>query len=206
MRSRFHRFLSHNTGDLGGHVTRRSLTVRRYESPPHALDPYFINTLREVPADADVISQKLMMRAGMIRKVAAGIYTYLPLGLRAIQKLENIVREEMDRSRRRPSCSCPPSSRPSCGWSRAAGRSTGRSSCASRTATSRDFVLRADARGSHHRHRPRRDQLVPPAPGHPLPDPDEVPRRSPSALRPDARTRVHHEGRVLVPRQPRIAR
>jgi prolyl-tRNA synthetase len=59
---------------------------------------YFINTLREVPADADVISQKLMMRAGMIRKVAAGIYTYLPLGLRSIQKLENIVRQEMTRA------------------------------------------------------------------------------------------------------------
>ncbi len=58
----------------------------------------FINTLREVPADADVISQKLMMRAGMIRKVAAGIYTYLPLGLRAVRKLENIVRQEMARA------------------------------------------------------------------------------------------------------------
>jgi prolyl-tRNA synthetase len=58
----------------------------------------FINTLREVPADADVISQKLMMRAGMIRKVAAGIYTYLPLGLRSVQKLESIVREEMNRA------------------------------------------------------------------------------------------------------------
>ena len=59
---------------------------------------YFISTLREVPADADVISQKLMMRAGMIRKVAAGIYTYLPLGLRSIEKLEKIVREEMNRA------------------------------------------------------------------------------------------------------------
>jgi prolyl-tRNA synthetase len=59
---------------------------------------YFINTLREVPADADVISQKLMMRAGMIRKVAAGIYTYLPLGLRSVRKLEQIVREEMNRA------------------------------------------------------------------------------------------------------------
>src|SRR2546421_285851 len=58
----------------------------------------FIATLREVPADADVISQKLMMRAGMIRKVAAGIYTYLPLGLRSLQKLEAIVREEMNRA------------------------------------------------------------------------------------------------------------
>ncbi|HEX9984669.1 MAG TPA: proline--tRNA ligase [Thermoanaerobaculia bacterium] len=59
---------------------------------------YFLNTLREVPADADVISQKLMMRAGLIRKVAAGIYTYLPLGLRSIRKMENIVREEMNRA------------------------------------------------------------------------------------------------------------
>jgi prolyl-tRNA synthetase len=59
---------------------------------------YFITTLREVPADADVISQKLMMRASMIRKVAAGIYTYLPLGLRSIKKLEAIVREEMNRA------------------------------------------------------------------------------------------------------------
>jgi prolyl-tRNA synthetase len=59
---------------------------------------YFINTLREVPSDADVASQRLMMRASMIRKVAAGIYTYLPLGLRPIRKLEAIVREEMNRS------------------------------------------------------------------------------------------------------------
>src|SRR5438477_901258 len=59
---------------------------------------YFINTLRESPADADVVSHKLMMRAAMIRKVAAGIYTYLPLGLRSIKKLEGIVREEMNRA------------------------------------------------------------------------------------------------------------
>ncbi|HEV2720533.1 MAG TPA: proline--tRNA ligase [Thermoanaerobaculia bacterium] len=58
----------------------------------------FIYTLRESPADADVISQKLMMRAGMIRKVAAGIYTYLPLGLRSMKKLEAIIREEMNRA------------------------------------------------------------------------------------------------------------
>ena len=59
---------------------------------------YFINTIREVPADADVVSQKLMIRAGMIRKVAAGIYTYLPLGYRSIQKMEEIVRQEMNRA------------------------------------------------------------------------------------------------------------
>src|SRR3990170_2804240 len=59
---------------------------------------YFIPTLKEDPADAEVVSQKLMIRAGMIRKVAAGIYNYLPLGLRCVSKVGNIVREEMNRA------------------------------------------------------------------------------------------------------------
>jgi prolyl-tRNA synthetase len=72
---------------------------RRYRIPAlMRWSRYFVHTLREVPADADVISQKLMMRAGMIRKVAAGIYSYLPLGLRSVQKLETIVRQEMTRA------------------------------------------------------------------------------------------------------------
>ncbi len=59
---------------------------------------YFIPTLKEDPADAEIVSHKFMLRAGMIRKVAAGIYNYLPLGLRSIKKVENIVREEMNNS------------------------------------------------------------------------------------------------------------
>jgi prolyl-tRNA synthetase len=59
---------------------------------------FFIPTLKEDPADAEVLSQRLMIRAGMIRKLAAGIYNYLPLGLRSIRKVENIVREEMNRA------------------------------------------------------------------------------------------------------------
>ena len=59
---------------------------------------YFISTLKEAPSDAEIVSQKLMLRAGFIRKVAAGIYSYLPIGLRAIRKVEQIVREEMDRA------------------------------------------------------------------------------------------------------------
>ncbi|MGI9228932.1 MAG: proline--tRNA ligase [Gammaproteobacteria bacterium] len=55
-------------------------------------------TLREAPADAEIISHRLMLRAGMIRQLAAGIYTWLPLGLRVLRKVESIVREEMDRS------------------------------------------------------------------------------------------------------------
>ena len=59
---------------------------------------YFIPTVKETPSDAEVISHQLMLRAGMIRKLAAGIYNYLPLGLRSIRKVEKIVREEMNRA------------------------------------------------------------------------------------------------------------
>lgn len=59
---------------------------------------YHINTLKEAPAEAEVTSHQLMTRAGMIRKIAGGIYTYMPLGLRVLKKIENIVREEMDRA------------------------------------------------------------------------------------------------------------
>ncbi len=58
----------------------------------------FIPTTKENPADAEVISHRLMLRAGMIRKLTSGIYTYLPAGLRSIRKVERIIREEMDRS------------------------------------------------------------------------------------------------------------
>jgi prolyl-tRNA synthetase len=61
------------------------------------LSKFLIATYREAPRDADVVSQQLMMRAGMIQRVAAGIYNYLPLALRVIRKLETIVREELDR-------------------------------------------------------------------------------------------------------------
>ena len=55
-------------------------------------------TLKEAPQEAEVISHQLMLRAGMIRKVASGIYTWLPLGLKVLKKVENIVRKEMDAS------------------------------------------------------------------------------------------------------------
>ena len=57
---------------------------------------YLISTLKETPADAVVISHKLLLRAGMIRKLASGLYTWLPMGLRVLRKVENIVREEMN--------------------------------------------------------------------------------------------------------------
>ena len=59
---------------------------------------FFISTLKEAPADAEVVSHKLMMRAGLIKKLGAGIYNYMPMGLRVIRKVEAIVREEMNRA------------------------------------------------------------------------------------------------------------
>jgi prolyl-tRNA synthetase len=59
---------------------------------------FLISTQKEAPADADIVSQQLMLRTGMIRKLAAGIYSYLPLGLRSIRRIEAIIRQEMDRA------------------------------------------------------------------------------------------------------------
>ena len=59
---------------------------------------YFISTLKEAPSDAEIVSHKLMLRAGLIKRLAGGIYTWMPVGLRVLRKVENIVREEMDRA------------------------------------------------------------------------------------------------------------
>jgi prolyl-tRNA synthetase len=59
---------------------------------------YFISTLKEAPSDAEIVSHRLMMRAGLIKRLAGGIYTWMPLGLRVLRKVEAIVREEMNRA------------------------------------------------------------------------------------------------------------
>src|SRR4051812_11248244 len=69
--------------------------------PPRAsmkASQFLISTLKEAPADAEVTSHKLMTRAGMIKKLGAGIYTWMPMGLRVMRKIEGIVREEMNRA------------------------------------------------------------------------------------------------------------
>jgi prolyl-tRNA synthetase len=62
------------------------------------LSQYPINTLKEIPAEAELISHQLMLRAGLIRRLAAGLYSWLPMGLRTLQKVERIIREEMNRA------------------------------------------------------------------------------------------------------------
>src|SRR6185437_6051861 len=66
--------------------------------PPMLLSRYPINTSKETPSEAEIVSHQLMLRAGLIRRVAAGIYSWLPLGLRTLRKVETIVREEMNRA------------------------------------------------------------------------------------------------------------
>lgn len=61
------------------------------------LSKYLMPTLREVPAEAEIVSHQLMLRAGIMRKLASGVYSYLPMGLRSLKKVENIIREEMDK-------------------------------------------------------------------------------------------------------------
>src|SRR3954462_1838890 len=65
---------------------------------PMKASPFLISTQKEAPADAEVVSHRLMTRAGMIKKLGAGIYTYMPMGLGVVRKVEAIVREEMARA------------------------------------------------------------------------------------------------------------
>src|SRR5690606_1616897 len=68
------------------------------DTVPMKASQFFISTLKEAPADAEVVSHKLMTRAGLIKKLGAGIYNYMPMGLRVVRKVEAIVREEMNRA------------------------------------------------------------------------------------------------------------
>lgn len=62
------------------------------------LSEFHLHTTKEIPADAELVSHRLMLRAGMIRKLASGLYTWSPLGLRVLRKVEAIVRDEMNRA------------------------------------------------------------------------------------------------------------
>jgi prolyl-tRNA synthetase len=81
-----------NAGAASGQLSQQHSKI------PMKASQFFVSTLKEAPADAAVASHKLMMRAGMIKKLGAGIYSYMPMGLRVIRKVEAIVREEMNRA------------------------------------------------------------------------------------------------------------
>src|SRR5512134_742205 len=94
--------------ESGEHEVRRSAVLpprvvpNRMQAFPERgtmrVSQFFLSTAKEAPADAEVVSHRLMLRAGLIRRLAGGIYSWLPLGLRVVRKVEAIVREEMNRA------------------------------------------------------------------------------------------------------------
>src|SRR3954470_22222381 len=75
-----------------------SRVLKRFECAPMRLSRFFLPILKETPKEAEIVSHRLMLRAGMMRQEAAGIYAWLPLGLRVFKKIEQIVREEQNRA------------------------------------------------------------------------------------------------------------
>ena len=100
------------------------------------LSRYFLPMLKETPTEAQIVSHRLMLRAGMIRQTSAGIYAWLPLGLRVLQKIERIVREEQDRGGRAGTADADDPAGRAVARERAATRITARRCCASATGTS----------------------------------------------------------------------
>src|ERR1700751_4848583 len=100
------------------------------------LSQYFLPILREVPKEAEIVSHRLMLPAGVIRPEAAGIYAWLPLGFRVLQKIAQIVREQRGRpGRPRSNSGCHPCGLPTGGGKRAATMRTARKCCGSPIAT-----------------------------------------------------------------------
>jgi hypothetical protein len=144
-----------------------------------------IPTLKETPADAEIPSHRFMLRAGMIRRLAGGIYTWLPLGLRVLRKVEAIIREELDHSGAQellmPFVQPAELWQESQRWDR-----MGPGDLRLKDPRSR-FLLEPDAGGSGYRHRSARNTELQTTAVQSVPDQPEVPRRNPAPLRRDAR-------------------
>ncbi len=132
-------------------------------------------TVKETPADAEIISHQLMLRAGLIRKLAAGLYTWLPLGLRVLRKVEAIVREEMNRAGALEVLM--PGVQPAELWQES-GRweQYGPELLRIKDRHQRDFLSRSYPRRDHHRSGAQRVAQLQAATRQLLPDPDQVPR------------------------------
>ena len=141
-----------------------------------------IPTLKETPADAVAPSHVLLLRAGMIRQLGAGAYTYLPLGFRVLNKVVQIIREEMDAAGALELLM--PALQPIELWKESGRYETfGDLLMQADRRRQPDDGAGADARGGRHRPGPRPGPLVQAAADHALPDPDEVPRRAAAPVR-----------------------
>ena len=161
------------------------------------LSRYFLPVLRETPKEAEIVSHQLMLRAGMVRQASAGIYSWLPLGFRVLKKIEQIVREEQNRS---GAIEVLMPTHPVGGpvaRERALRRLRPGNAAHQGPARAR-HALRAHQRGADHPDLPRRREVLPRPAAQPLSHPMEVPRRGAPALRRDARPRVPDEGRLFL--------
>ena len=156
----------------------------------------FVPTLKETPAEAQIASHRLMLRAGLVRQTSAGIYAWLPLGFRVLKNIERIVREEQDAAGAQEVLM--PTIQPAELW-RESGRYDDYGKEMLRIVDRHDArdAVRPDQRGDDHRPVPPIGEELPRAAADPLPHPVEVPRRGAPALRRDARARVPDEGRAI---------
>ncbi len=165
---------------------------------------FFISTLKEAPAEAALPSHKLMLRAGLIKANASGLYTWMPMGLRVLRKVENIVREENEPRRRHrtfdarhPAGRLVERVRP-LGFLR-------RRTFADYRPPRQRILLQPHLRRDGHRHCPQRNQFLQTTAEKFLPHQHQIPRRTPPPLRRDARARICDERRLFVPRRFRLA-
>lgn len=136
---------------------------------------FFISTLKEAPAEAALASHKLMIRAGLIKANASGLYTWMPMGLRVLRKVENVVREEMARAGSVELLM--PVVQPAELWQES-GRWEfyGKELLRLKDRHDRDFCMGPNLRGSHRRHRAQRNQQLQTAAEKLLPHPNQIPR------------------------------
>ena len=167
------------------------------------LSRYFLPVMKEAPAEAEIVSHKLMLRAGMIQQLSAGIYNWLPLGFAVLQKVEQIVREEMNAAGAIEILM--PTIQPADLW-RESGRyeAYGKEMLRIKDRHERDMLYGPTNEENVTDIFRRHVTQLPPAAAQPLPHPVEVPRRDPAPLRRDARPRVPDEGRLQL--RPRLRR
>ena len=186
-------------------VSRACQRQRRVQHSPMKASQFFISTLKEAPADAEVVSHQLMMRAGMIKRLGAGIYNYMPMGLRVIRKVEAIIREEMNRAGAVELLM--PVVQPAELWQET-GRfqKMGPELLRVKDRHDRDFVIQPTSEEVITDIARQELRSYKQLPQEFLSHPDQVPRRAPAALRRDARARVHDEGRLFLRPRPRRRR
>ena len=161
------------------------------------LSRYFLPILRETPKEAEIVSHRLMLRAGMIRQEAAGIYAFLPLGLRVLDKVCRIVREEQNRAGAIELLM--PTIQSAELW-RESGRyeAYGKEMLRIKDRHEREMLYGPDQRGNDHRDFPQLCAVLQGLAAESLSHPVEIPGRGAAALWRDARARIPDEGRLFV--------